>query len=69
MSTIITQSTQVKRALAFLIERRAENTGASLSALLDEAGQRFNLSPLDAQALENLFRQADKEAAANKEQA
>ena len=32
----------------------------SLSSLLDEAGMRFNLTPVDAEALEFLFRKEQK---------
>lgn len=65
MTTIIGQSELVSRALVFLSEKRAENPGRDLAALLDEAGMRFNLSPGDAACLERLFR---KEVAEMKNQ-
>ena len=56
MTTIMPQGELVRKAAAFLAEQRAQNAGKSLSALLDEAGMRFNLTPLEAAALERLFR-------------
>lgn len=60
MSTVIPHGMMARRALTFLLERRAEEPGLSLSALLDEAGRRFNLSPADAEALEHLIREAEQ---------
>lgn len=57
MATVVSQSELVRKAAAYLAEQRAQQPGKSLSALLDEAGMRFNLTPLDAAALERLFRQ------------
>ncbi len=59
MTTIMPQSELVRKAAAYLAEQRALHTGKSLSALLDEAGMRFNLTPLDAAALERLFREEE----------
>lgn len=56
MPTIMPQSELVRKAAAFLAEQRAQTPGKSLASLLDEAGMRFNLTPLDAAALERLFR-------------
>ncbi len=55
MSTIISHNEAVRRAFAYLVEERASHPGCSLSALLDEAGSRYNLSPLDCAALERLL--------------
>ncbi|MDR0816551.1 MAG: hypothetical protein LBN28_04070 [Desulfovibrio sp.] len=55
MSTVIPQSELVRKALAYIAEQRANADGKSLAALLDEAGMRFNLTPLDTDALERLF--------------
>ncbi|GHU92259.1 hypothetical protein [Candidatus Desulfovibrio trichonymphae] len=41
--------------MAYIEEQGANATGKSLAALLDEAGMRFNLTPLDTAALERLF--------------
>ena len=56
MTTIMPQGELVRKAAAYLAEQRAQHAGKSLSALLDEAGMRFNLTPLEAAALERLFR-------------
>ncbi|MBQ3060072.1 MAG: hypothetical protein IJD16_07145 [Desulfovibrio sp.] len=61
MSSLIPQGELVRKAAAYINEERTANPQKSLAALLDEAGMRFNLTPLDAQALERLFRQ-DKQA-------
>lgn len=58
MSTVIHHDMLVRRALAFLEERRRERPDLPLDTLLDEAGQRFNLSPRDAGALAHAFRTA-----------
>ena len=55
MATIIPASELVRRAAAWLAEQRALYPEKSLAALLDEAGMRFNLNPLDAAALGRLF--------------
>lgn len=44
-----------RRALEWLLARRAENAGQSLCSLLDETGMRFNLSPKDAETLHRLL--------------
>lgn len=54
----------VRRALAFVDERRRERPNLPLEALLDEAGRRFNLSPLDSEALAHAFRAANPAGAA-----
>ncbi len=41
--------------MAYLIEMRRDFPERPLSALIDEAGMRFNLSPLDAEALMRFF--------------
>lgn len=56
MSTIMPGSELVRRALVFLAEERCRSPQKSASALLDEAGMRFNLSPAEAAALERCFR-------------
>ena len=56
MTTIMPQGELVRKAAAYLAEQRTLHPGKSLSALLDEAGMRFNLTPLDAAALERVFR-------------
>jgi hypothetical protein len=61
VSTIIPQSELVRKALAYIMEQRALNPDKSISGILDEAGMRFNLTPLDAAALERLLQDAPGE--------
>ena len=60
MPTIMPKSELVRRAFASLQEQRKLQPARSLSSLLDEAGMRFNLTPVDAEALERLFRSEQK---------
>ncbi|MGE9986096.1 hypothetical protein [Desulfovibrio sp. SGI.169] len=60
MPTIMPKSELVRRAFAYLQEQRKLQPARSLSSLLDEAGMRFNLTPVDAEALERLFRSEQK---------
>ncbi len=60
MPTIMPKSELVRRAFAYLQEERKHAPDKSLSSLLDEAGMRFNLTPVDAEALERLFRSGQK---------
>lgn len=55
MPTIISQSDLVRRAAAFIAEERREHPQRPLDAILDEAGMRFNLTPLDSESLRRLF--------------
>ena len=56
MNAVITHDMLVRRALSFLEERRRERPELPLEKLLDEAGARFNLSPVDGEALAHVFR-------------
>ena len=51
MPTIMPQSELVRKAIAYLNEEHKRAPRKSLSSLLDEAGMRFNLTPVDAEAL------------------
>lgn len=57
MATIIPQNELLRRALEYIDERAREHPDASLASLLDEAGMRFNLSPLDTASLERFIRE------------
>lgn len=46
----------VREALAFLLDMRAQKPETPLARLLDEAGMRYNLSPLDAERLSRIAR-------------
>ena len=54
--TLIEHGELVRRALEYVQEERCRRPDAPLSSLLDEAGMRFNLTPLDAAQLARLFR-------------
>lgn len=53
--TAVSHSQLVTRALEFLVERRQSRPDLALAVLLDDAGARFNLSPVDAMTLEHAF--------------
>lgn len=48
---IVEHGELVRRALEYILEARASRPETSLPSLLDEAGMRFNLTPLDTQNL------------------
>lgn len=54
MATIMPTSELVRKAAQYIEDERKE--GRPLPVLLDEAGMRFNLSPKDAQMLQDLFK-------------
>lgn len=54
----------VRRALEYVQEERRRRPEARLSSLLDEAGMRFNLTPLDAAQLARLFSETRQEPSA-----
>jgi len=56
MATVMQHEELVRRALEYMDERRKSCPQIGLTELLDDAGARFNLSPLDQEALEHLFR-------------
>jgi len=46
----------IRKAAAFVAETRKEQPERSLESIVDEAGMRFNLTPLDSEALLRLFK-------------
>ena len=58
MSTVMPREELVRRALFFVDEALRDKPERSLEPLLDEAGARFNLSPLDSEALYRLFQES-----------
>jgi hypothetical protein len=63
MATVMPRDELTRRALRFVDETLRENPDRSLDALIDEAGARFNLSPLDSEALYRLFRESRNQGA------
>ena len=59
--TLIEHGELVRRALEYVQEERCRRPDAPLSSLLDEAGMRFNLTPLDAAQLARLFSEKGQE--------
>ena len=55
MATVMQHEELIRRALNYIMERRRECPGMGPAELLDSAGARFNLSPLDQEALERLL--------------
>ncbi len=53
--SLIEHSELVARALDYVQGERLEHPDTPLSSLLDDAGMRFNLSPLDAEQLARIF--------------
>lgn len=60
MATIMPQGELVRKAVAFITEEKAQHPEKRLATLLDEAGMRFNLTPLDTAALERIFQGNNK---------
>lgn len=58
MATIMPQSELLRRAVTFVSEERGDQPDRKLADILDEASMRFNLSPLDSEALYRLFTQS-----------
>ena len=59
MSPVVNHEELVRRALRYIVEKKQEDASASITELLDDAGARFNLSPLDQEALQRLFLSAE----------
>ncbi len=55
MSTLMPQSELLRRAVTHVHESVQEHPEKQLHAHIDDAAMRFNLSPLDAEALGRLF--------------
>lgn len=57
MGTIKKHGDLVHDALAYILEAKTTRPETSLNKLLDEAGMRFNLTPLDAESLRRLLQE------------
>jgi len=58
MSSILPHGELVRKAAAFVAAARKATPSRPLESILDEAGMRFNLTPLDSEALHRLFSDA-----------
>lgn len=56
MTTIMPQNELVRKAVAWISAQTSDQVGATLARLIEEAGQRFNLSPLEMEGLQRFFR-------------
>ncbi|MDR0826925.1 MAG: hypothetical protein LBN33_03480 [Desulfovibrio sp.] len=65
MSTIVGQSELVRRAFMHLNDLVRDNPGKKVPELVDEAAMRFNLSPLDSEALYRMFKDAASETSSD----
>lgn len=61
MTTLISPSDLVRKAAVFVAEERQAHPQRPLSDILDEAGMRFNLTPLDSAALQRVFSSTPEE--------
>ena len=52
----------IRKAVKWISENREANAEASLSQLIDEACQKFDLSPLDANFLSRIILEEEKKA-------
>lgn len=55
MPVIMPEDELLRRAAAWICQEREAYPGKSLSACLDEAGMRYNLSPKNQRMLAELF--------------
>lgn len=49
------EGNNLKKAITWIDESRAEKTGKTLLQLIDEAGMRFNLTPKDSDFLVRFY--------------
>ncbi len=56
MTQLISHSELLQRAVAYINETRKEHPERPLADILDQAGMQFNLTPLDYEALQRLFK-------------
>lgn len=54
MTTIMPRNELIKKALIFILEKKETQPHLSITVIMDEAGMRFNLSPMEAMELESL---------------
>ncbi len=55
MPTLMPSSELLRRAVVFIDETRREHPEKKFADILDEAAMRFNLSPLDCEALARIL--------------
>ena len=55
MATIMPQSELLRKAVKYVSDEQKDNPGKKLFAIIDDASMRFNLSPIDGEALRRIF--------------
>jgi hypothetical protein len=53
--SILPEGEQLRRAIKWISDHRAENPGAALPVLIGEACLKFDLSPKDSDLLSNFY--------------
>ena len=56
MTTIQPDGENIRKAAKWVIEERKYNTNQSLGKLIEEAGNKFDLSPLETEFLERFVK-------------
>ncbi len=56
MTTVQPDSENIRKAAKWVIEERQYNPNLSLGKLIEEAGTKFDLSPLETEFLERFIR-------------
>ncbi|MEN8692836.1 MAG: hypothetical protein AB1Z20_22430 [Desulfobacterales bacterium] len=57
MTTVQPDSENIRRATKWVIEERKYNPDQSLGKLIEEAGNKFDLSPLETEFLERFVKE------------
>jgi hypothetical protein len=57
MTTVQPDSENIRKAAKWVIEERKYNPNQSLGKLIEEAGTKFDLSPLETEFLERFIRE------------
>ena len=55
MTTIVGHNELVLRAASFVLDEHREHPDRSFDSLIEEASMRFNLGPLDSEALRRIL--------------
>ena len=57
MTTIMPQSEQTRKAVAWISEIREDEPSKAVQALIEEAAMRFNLGPKDVEFLTRFYKE------------
>ena len=59
MTTVQPEGEEIRKAVKWISDERQYGADKTLIKLIEEAGLKFNLSPLDQEYLINFFRKSD----------